>query len=76
MQIPQTVTDEIHNAALRGVPTAAVVGISASGWGPQEVIWVLTGLLLTLQCAYLIWKWRREAKRKSDAEYPDDASGI
>lgn len=66
MQIPQSVTNEIHGAVIRGVPTAAVVGVSASGWGPQEIIWALTGLLLVLQCAYLIWKWRREARRKPD----------
>jgi uncharacterized membrane protein YfcA len=76
MQIPQTVSDEVHGAVLRGAPTAALVGVSASGWGPQEVIWALTGLLLVLQCAYLIWKWRKEAKQKSDTEWPDDASGI
>lgn len=70
MQLPQPVTDEIHGALVRGAPTAAMVGVSASGWGPQEIIWALTGLLLTLQCAYLIWKWHREAARKLGE--PDD----
>ena len=64
MQIPQAVTNEIHGALARGVPTVGLVGAWAWGWEPQTLIWGLTALLLTLQCAYLIWKWRREARGK------------
>ena len=73
MQLPQAVTNEIHGALARGTPTVAMVGAWAWGFGPQALIWILTVSLLTLQLAYLIWKWRREAKRKPDSS---DSAGA
>ena len=68
MQLPQSVTSEIHSALARNTPTIGFIGAWAWDIGPQAVIWILTASLLVAQLAYLIWKWRREAKTKPDAD--------
>lgn len=69
MQLPQVIADELHSAALKSSPVAFIYGAAMVGWGPQDWAYVLTGVYLTLQCAYLIWKWRREAKKPDETDH-------
>lgn len=46
---------EINAAAMKlSVPVAVVA------WGPQDWVFVLTGVYLVLQSLYLMWKWHRD----------------
>lgn len=75
MHAPDLAND-IASEVAKTAPPALVIGATVGGWGPQEWMYTLTACYVVLQSVYLLWKWRREARRKSDAEYPDDASGI
>jgi hypothetical protein len=51
---------EIGSAALKLSP---VVGVAA--WGPAEWMYALTAAYVVLQAVYLLWKWRREARKRA-----------
>lgn len=58
-----TVARELGVAAGKFTP----VGLLYAGnsvWGPQEWSYVCICGYVTLQAAYLVWKWRREARQK------------
>jgi uncharacterized membrane protein YfcA len=59
---------EAQSAAAKLTPPAMVAGASVAGWGPAEWMYVLTAAYVVLQGAYLLWKWRREAKAKASGE--------
>lgn len=56
--------DEIGAAAAKLSPPIAVASASVAGWGPDKWMYALTAVYVVLQAAYLLWKWRREAKAK------------
>jgi len=52
-------------ASLRVAPPAFVsVATALKALDPQWVIAIPTVLFITMQAAYLFWKWRREASKK------------
>lgn len=53
---------EVSAAAVKATPIAG--GLFYAKWGPQEWSYVLIGAYALLQSAYLLWKWRREARQK------------
>lgn len=55
---------EVGTAAWRAAPIAGGLSIAKTmgQWGPQEWSYVLIGAYAALQFAYLVWKWRREAR--------------
>lgn len=56
---------EAVSEAFKGAPPVAVVASSLGGFlDINFVVAMLTGLYVVLQGAYLIWKWRREARDK------------
>lgn len=56
---------EVASAAVRTLPPASVtVGVLSGGLDPQWFIAIPTVGYILLQGAYLLWKWRREAKAK------------
>ena len=56
---------EVNIAAAKAAPIAGgLIYAHVSNWGPQEWSYVLICGYVVLQAAYLIWKWRREAKKK------------
>lgn len=56
--------NEISAAGLKVAPPAILSAVTASGWGVQEWMYAATLAYVVLQGAYLIWKWRREARKR------------
>ena len=65
--------NDIASEVAKSTPPALVIGATVSGWGPQEWMYVLTAGYVVLQIAYLIWKWRRDARRRPD---DTDRAGV
>lgn len=59
-----TVQQEFAQEALKGTP--AVAGMAWTALTPDQftavIVGALTGVYVIAQLAYLIWKWRREAR--------------
>jgi len=55
---------EVGRAVVKGAPIAGFAVARVSGWGPQEWAYAAIGAYTLAQLAYLIWKWRREARQK------------
>ncbi|WP_456953620.1 hypothetical protein [Lysobacter sp. HA35] len=56
--------------SLRAAPAVTMSAASAVGLtdflGPaQLLVYALTALLIGLQAAYLVWKWRRDMRQKA-----------
>jgi hypothetical protein len=54
---------ELRTALASVSPPAAVVAASVSGWGVQEWMYAATIGYIAIQASYLLWKWRREARK-------------
>lgn len=65
MHAPNLANDIVAEVA-KSTPPALVIGATMRGWGPQDWMYVLTAGYIVMQAVYLIWKWRREARRKPD----------
>lgn len=61
---PQTPGD-IASAAVQTIPSVVVVTKYALGMPIQDWLAVSGIAFILLQAAYLVWKWRREAKGRS-----------
>ncbi|MFC4526396.1 hypothetical protein ISN76_13010 [Dyella halodurans] len=61
---------ELTVAGAKASPIAGFAIAHISGWGPQDWSYVFIGMYAAAQTAYLIWKWRREAKGKSIPSLP------
>lgn len=59
-------SSEFASEAIKGAPPITVAAAAIVGWGVTEWVAVLTGAYVLLQAAYLIWKWRREARDGED----------
>lgn len=66
LHVRQELAEAASTAALKSAPPVAVV--TATTIGAIDMTWlvgaVTVGYVL-LQAAYLLWKWRREARAKS-----------
>lgn len=51
-------------ATLKAAPPVTVAAAVVSGVTLNTVVVLLTAVYLVVQIGYLVWKWRREAKRK------------
>lgn len=65
MQLSQ----ELSWAGAKTAPAALVISADMAGWGPQEWMYAITAGYVVLQAIYLIWKWRREAKKPDDTDH-------
>lgn len=68
---------DIINAAAHTVPGGvAAASATALGWPLSDVLNVLMILFVVIQIAYVVWKWRRQARidkeRRSNGELPCD----
>lgn len=60
MDTPPDLARELGHAAVKVAPPAAVLALP-----PNELLaWVSIAYVL-MQTAYLVWKWRREWRRRS-----------
>ena len=60
---------DLSTAAVQATPSA-VAAVGSQGMG-LALSHILTGLSITfivLQIAYLVWKWRRDARREDERE--------
>lgn len=57
-------TEAFTAAALKATPPVTVTAAVVSGATLNTVVVLLTAIYLVAQIGYLVWKWRREAKRK------------
>jgi hypothetical protein len=57
-------SEAVGAATIKAAPPMAVVGASVAGWGVQEWMYAATTVYVIAQLGYLLWKWRREAKKK------------
>ena len=56
--------DSLAATAAKVAPSLTVVGATIFGLTIPDVAALLGGVFILMQMAYLVWKWRREAKRK------------
>lgn len=62
-----TLMQETGAAFLRVAPPVGVsIATALKALDPQWVIAIPTVLFIALQGAYLLWKWRREARAKAN----------
>lgn len=54
-----SVAQDVGIAAVKVTPVGVLYA-----WGPQEWSYVCICGYVLLQAAYLLWKWRREARQK------------
>lgn len=54
---------ELELAAAKTAPAGAMVVASVTEWGIQEWMYAGTLAYVIAQLLYLIWKWRREARK-------------
>ena len=59
-----TIHDEVNAAAMKLSPPTAVLAASVSGWGVQDWMYAATIGYIVLQAGYLVWKWRREWRKR------------
>ena len=60
---------DISNAAIQAAPGAVVTaGTRFMGLAPSDMLAVLSATFIVLQIAYLIWKWRRDARHEDERE--------
>lgn len=59
MNTPPDMAREIDHAVVKAAPPAAVLAMP-----PNEILAWVSILYVLLQGAYLVWKWRREWKRR------------
>lgn len=60
-----TIANEVGVAAAKlSLPAGVTIGTVLGAINPQWVIAVPTAAFAAAQLAYLIWKWRREARSK------------
>ena len=57
-----TLSHEFQVETLKAAP--ALVGAGFAGYTLNEWVAIVTIIYILLQAAYLLWKWRREAKSK------------
>lgn len=56
---------DITVAAYQSAPSAATsAAATAAGWQLSDILTLLSMAFITLQIIYLIWKWRRDARRE------------
>lgn len=55
---------EMGVAAAKVSPPASIVIAHGFGLSLSDAMYLATTLYVALQGAYLIWKWRREARQK------------
>jgi hypothetical protein len=63
MFVRNTLISEAQSAAVKLSPPALVIGASVAKWGVQEWMYAATIGYIALQALYLLWKWRREARK-------------
>lgn len=64
--IPSEVKEEAASQAVKAIPAfTAAASTMVFGLTINEVLAVCSIAFIGLQAAYLIWKWRREAKREA-----------
>lgn len=60
---------DISVAAVQATPGAVVTaGSRFMGLAPSDILAVLSCTFIVLQIAYLIWKWRRDARHEDERE--------
>lgn len=64
MPVRHDFSSEIQAAMAKVSPPVLVAGAAVSGWGVQEWMYAATFVYVVAQLAYLLWKWRREWKRR------------
>lgn len=57
-------TEAFTAAAFKTAPPVTVTAAVVSGVTLNTVVVLLTAVYLVAQIGYLVWKWRREARRK------------
>lgn len=58
---------ELNSAAAKLSPVVVMGTAEVVGWGVQEWMYAATIAYVVLQAAYLIWKWRDEARKRREA---------
>ena len=68
MTATSTLIDAVQAAAskpaVQALPSAVMVGDGLFDIGLPRIVTVLGAIFIVLQIAYLVWKWRREAKHQ------------
>lgn len=52
--------------AVNSMPSVAVVGATVAGLHVNDWLAIIGIVFILLQAAYLIWRWRRDARRERD----------
>lgn len=66
----RTVQHEVAQESLKATPAiagAVTMSLTADQW-TTIVVGLVTGVYVIAQLAYLIWKWRREARQKEPTQ--------
>jgi len=57
---------DVSIGLLKSVPSVGAILIWASGLTIGKGVALMGGAFIALQAAYLLWRWRREARRDRD----------
>jgi len=57
---------DVSIGLLKSVPSVGAILIWASGLTIEKGVALMGGAFIALQAAYLLWRWRREARRDRD----------
>lgn len=64
-RVNQDFAAEIGSATVKAAPPLGITaGIVTGAIDPQWLVAIPTAIYVVAQLAYLVWKWRREAKKR------------